>query len=157
MRGSSRPRRPLPPRGRGAGFTLIEMIIVLVIFSIIVVAMTPMLKSFVDALIYGRTIMLADSQASFVMARIGKELRDAENLYTLGVTPVSDFTFDTKNLGMTVRYHLNSDRLMRSEDGGASQPMAEGISSFQVSTANGRLVKVELGFASAGYSVRTAV
>ncbi len=146
-------------RRRGAGFTLIELVITVVILGVLAGVMSPMLAASIDGYLLARRIKLTDTQASVSMSRIAKEIKDANDLYGLGSTVVDDFQFFAPNVGYTIRYYLDTGtgQLLRTQDGGPPQPLADGVTAFQVFTDNGKLVTIELTFGDVNYTLRTKV
>lgn len=89
---------------RGArGFSLIELIMVMVVFGIVAVIAAPMIGSGFSAYVTGRDIAETDWQARVAAERMTRELRTIRAPASLTITSASDITFIDVN-GTSIRY-----------------------------------------------------
>lgn len=127
----------VPPRfARPArGFTLMELLMVLVIFGIVGAVAAPLLANGFRAYFTGRDISETDWQARVAVERMTRELRGIRAPADLTAASASDITFvDTS--GTSIRYCLGAvggcpgvaGDLMRN-----GQPLAGGISALAFS------------------------
>ncbi len=158
------------PRGGEAGFTLIEMIIVVVLLSILGTFIFQILTKSLSAQIAMQKRKERADDAVLVLERISRELRGAKSdSVTIDSSSSYDILEFEKNIATAVdpnrwvRYILfnNDNNLMRqsaeSSTGSASPPnvLAENVSSFTViKVGNGIFLYLEF---SGGSDWRTVV
>jgi len=125
-----------PPRAAAArGFSIMELVMVLVIFGIVSAVAAPIAANGFRAYFTGRDISDTDSQARVAIERMTRELRGIRAPADLTAASASDISFvDTS--GTAIRYCLGAvggcpgvaGDLMRN-----SQPLAGGISALTFS------------------------
>ncbi|MDO8603296.1 MAG: prepilin-type N-terminal cleavage/methylation domain-containing protein [Candidatus Omnitrophota bacterium] len=110
------------------GFTLIELIIVIVVIGIIAGAMGYILLGAVDAWTFKakRNDLLWD--ARLAINRIGREIREIKNLTSVTTASSSQFRFTNVN-DNSITYSLSGASLNRTKDG-AANILAQNVSSF---------------------------
>ena len=85
------------------GFSLIELIMVIVVFGIIAVVAAPLISNAVRAFVTGRDIAETDWQARVAVERMTRELRTIRAPADLTITSASVITFIDVN-GTAIRY-----------------------------------------------------
>ena len=117
------------------GFSILELVMVLVVFGIISAVAAPLLANGFRAYFTGRDISETDSQARAAIERMTRELRGIRGPGDLAAASASDISFvDTS--GTSIRYCLGAaggcpgaaGDLMRN-----GQPLAGGISGLTFS------------------------
>ena len=111
-----------PQKTPEGGFTIIEMLISLAIFSIVMIIAVGSLVSIVDANRKARTQHAVLDNVDAVVELMSREIREGTGYYFASTT---EFEFTNVN-GVQVVYRLNNNAVERSIDGGA----------FEVMTAN---------------------
>ena len=89
--------------GRQCGFSLIELIMVIVVFGIVAAIAASTMDSGFRAYFTGRDIAETDSQARVALERMTRELRTIRAPAELTITSGSDITFVDVN-GASIRY-----------------------------------------------------
>src|SRR5688572_8904938 len=108
------------------GFTLVELLIVIVITSIVVVASSKTLLQGAQAYLNGNTLTSLSQNGSIVLMRMTKELRTAVSFTTINATTLTFTAAD----GTVISYSLSGANLNRSENGGASVLFTSGVSAL---------------------------
>lgn len=105
-------------------FTLVEMIIVIVIFSILVVIVTPVLQTGFSAYNTARDLSNSDAQSNLALERMVRDIRDIPTTAGISIMNSNQFTFidATKT---TVTYNLSGTDLMRN-----NQMLATGVNTL---------------------------
>lgn len=118
--------RPAP------GFTLLEMVMVLVILGVLAAVSAPMLSSTFDSYFIGQQIVEADAQARLAMERMLREFRFAAS-YTITGTDKVSFTYQDGSVSPPgIEYSLSSGNLIRKNtSAGTQETLATGISNLQ--------------------------
>lgn len=122
-----------PPRG-SRGFTLFELVMVMVLFGIVAAVAAPVVSSGFQAYFTGRDIAEVDWQARVALERMTRELRAMRAPSDLVITAADDIAFADVD-GNLIRYCLAgggcagaAGDLMRN-----GQPLASGISALDFS------------------------
>lgn len=124
-----------PRANTSGGFTLMELVMVMVILGIVAAVAAPLLGSSFRAYFTGRDISEVDWQARVAVERMTRELRAVRAPADLALAAASDLAFvDTD--GNAIRYCLGAvagcpgaaGELMRN-----GQPLASGISALSFS------------------------
>lgn len=118
-----------------AGFSLFELIIVVVVFGIVSAAAAPLLHASFQGYFTGRDVTETDWQARVASERMARELRTIRAPADLTITAGGDITFVDMD-GTSIRYCLGTvgscpgaaAELMRN-----TQPLASGISGLTFS------------------------
>ena len=110
---------------RDGGFSLVELILVIIILSTIAAVGSQMLSSGFNAYFSGRDLIDAEWQGRYAMQRISRELRDVRSA-TSGdlVMSSSQITF-TDNSANVITYALSGNTLTRN-----TLPLADGVTSL---------------------------
>lgn len=111
------------------GFTLIELVMVIVLLGIVAAVAAPAMNSGFQAWFTGRDIAEADWQARVALERMTRELRSVRAPADLALAAADDLTFVDID-GNTIRYCMGAvgtcpgaaGELMRN-----SQPLASGV------------------------------
>jgi prepilin-type N-terminal cleavage/methylation domain-containing protein len=118
------------------GFSLLEMVMVIVLLSIVAAIGSSMLSSGFTAYFTGRDIINADWQGRFALDRMTRELRMVRSatVADLDILTANAITF-TDTAGNVVSYSRAGNTLMRN-----AQPLADGVSalSFSYIEADGK-------------------
>ncbi len=120
---------------RRAGFSLIEMIMVIIVLGVIAAVAAPALSNAFRAYFTGKDIAETDWQARAALERMSRELRTVRSPADLVITSGSDLSF-TDIDGNVIRYCLGAvgtcpgaaGNLMRN-----SQSLASGVSGLTLS------------------------
>ncbi len=117
-----------------AGFSLIELIMVMIVFAIVSVVAAPLISEMFRGYLTGRNIAETDWQARVALERMTRELRSLRSPAELTITAAGDITFVTTG-GTAIRYCLGTvgtcpglvNELMRN-----TQPLATGVSALSL-------------------------
>lgn len=117
------------------GFSLIELIMVIVLLAIVAVVAAPVLSGGFKAYFIGRDIAETDWQARVALERMTRELRSVRAPADLTITSASDITFTDVD-GNSIRYCMGTvggcpgaaGELTRN-----TQPLASGVSGLTFS------------------------
>jgi len=111
------------------GFTLVELLIVIVITGILAALGSKMLASGFTAYVTARDLGKADWQGLIAIERLSRELRTIRSATSsdLTISPTSQITF-VDNDANNISYTLSGTTLMRN-----SEPLADGISNLSFS------------------------
>src|SRR3990170_2805705 len=122
------------------GFTLVEVILVIVLLSIVAVLGSRMLGTGFSAFFTGRDITDANWQGRYAMERIGRDLRVARSATAADLTMLPATAITLTDLGGNViTYALNGTILERN-----GIPLADGVSvlGFSYIQADGKTTAV---------------
>ncbi len=110
-------------RRKQGGFSLVELILVIIILSIIAAVGSRMLGNGFNAYFSGRDLIDAEWQGRYAMQRISRELREVRSA-TAGdlVISANQISF-TDNSANVITYVLSGTTLTRN-----GQPLADGVS-----------------------------
>lgn len=108
------------------GFTLIEMIIVMVVTGVVVVAVSLMLSAGFTNYFTGVKVTTLTTQATLAMTRITKELQEASRFSVINAT---NMTFTTTD-GSIISYSWSSPVLTRI--GASAQILSDQVTSFSL-------------------------
>lgn len=112
---------------RTAGFTLLELIIVIVIIGIITVPVGRMISSGFEAYLTGKNISEADWQGQLGLERMVRDIREIRSSGSITTASSTQLIF-TNFSGSSVTYQLTGSNLMRN-----SQVLAHGIQTLTFS------------------------
>ncbi len=119
----------------GGGFTLVELLMVIVLFGIVAAFAAPAMQSGFQAYFTGRDISEADWQARVALERMTRELRAVRAPADLALAAAGDLTFVDLD-GNSIRYCMGAvgtcpgaaGELMRN-----AQPLAVGVGALTFS------------------------
>ena len=122
-------------RTREAGITVLELVLVIILFGMLAAVAAPLLRQGLQAYIVGKDIAETDWQARVAAERMTRELRGIRAPADLTITSASDITFIDLD-GNSVRYCMGAvggcpgatGELMRN-----GQPLAMGITALTFS------------------------
>lgn len=110
---------------RCAGFSLVELVLVVVLTGILAAVGSQMLGKSLQSFVFGKEVAKGDSQARVALERLTRDLRMVRAPANLVIVPASAITFsDTE--GNNVNYSLAGGRLMRN-----AQVLADDVSNLQ--------------------------
>lgn len=120
---------------RAAGFTLVELLMVIVLFGIVAAFAAPAMQSGFQAYFTGRDISEADWQARVALERMTRELRAVRAPADLALASAGDLTFVDLD-GNSIRYCMGAvgtcpgaaGELVRN-----AQPLATGVTALTFS------------------------
>lgn len=112
------------------GFTLVELIIVIVILGILVVVTEPLLQSGFDAYFTQRNITEANWQESLALSRMKRDIRGMPTLANITMATSSELAF-TDSENESVDYTLSGTNLLRNTD-----VLASGVNSISFAYYN---------------------
>lgn len=113
-----------------SGFTLIEMIIVIVILSILAAMASSLISQGTNAYLLGKSILTANSEGQIAMQRLSDDLMAIPFSSAMTNATSSVIAFSDAN-GNTIQYALNGNDLTLTQNG-ASDILADGISNFNL-------------------------
>lgn len=140
------------------GFSLVELVMVIVLFGIVAAFAAPMVGSGFQAYFTGRDISEVDWQARVAVERMTRELRSVRAPADLALAGAGDLTFVDLD-GNSIRYCLGTvgtcpgaaGELMRN-----SQPLATGVNalafSFLTRTGAATALAAQAFYVSASFS-----
>jgi prepilin-type N-terminal cleavage/methylation domain-containing protein len=114
----------LPQIDRQAGFTLIELIAVLVILGIIAAMASQMLAEGLSSYMMGKKVIDANWQGQVGIERMIRDLRMVRSANDISINTGSEFAF-VDMTGTTIDYKLSGTNLLRN-----TQVLANGITSL---------------------------
>lgn len=123
------------------GFTIIELVSVIVVLSILGLFTFSFLDQAVKTYTIGTKQRMIYQEASYIMERLTREMRDMSNVATCGeVIFNNSFTFTKRhrtvegvdNLAVTYRRDVATNIMYRDGSGGTSPIMGRNISVFRV-------------------------
>jgi prepilin-type N-terminal cleavage/methylation domain-containing protein len=110
---------------RCAGFSLVELILVVVLTAILAAVGSQMLGKSLRSFVFGKEVIKGDSQARVALERLTRDLRMVSAPANLVIVPATAITFsDTE--GNTVNYSLAGGKLMRN-----AQVLADDVNNLQ--------------------------
>jgi Tfp pilus assembly protein FimT len=126
------------PRRRSAGFSIFELVLVIVVFGLVSAAAAPFVNAAFRGYFTGKDVTEMDWQARVASERMSRELRTIRAPADLTITAAGDITFVDLD-GNTIRYCLGTvgtcpgaaGELMRN-----TQPLATGISALSFTYLN---------------------
>ena len=149
---------------KNKGFTLIELIIVIVLSSILVKIGSYVLLTGFKAYYTNQNIMTANNQARMALERMTRDIHSVRSSASITTATSSQFSF-TNISGTNITYQLTGSALMRN-----TQVLADNVSSLSFSyldknavttavPANIRYVTVNLliSLGVAQYTLRTTI
>ena len=119
-------------RPPAAGFSLVELVVVIVLLSIVAAVAAPMVGNGFKAYFTGRDLVETDWQGRVALERMTRELRTLRAPADITMTSASDLTFLDID-GNSVRYFLSNCVLTICELTRNTQPLATGISGLAFS------------------------
>lgn len=133
------------------GFTLLELIFVIVLVGIISVVITKTLFQSYQVFQTGQNISEADWQAYLALDRLTQDIHNIRSASDMTTITANQFTFVDKT-GTTVQYQFSSNALLRN-----SQTLAAGIQSFAFSylDQNGATTAVTSNVRYVGINITT--
>ncbi len=105
------------------GFSLIEMLLVVIILSIIAALGGQMLSTGFNSYFTGRDIINAEWQGRYGLQRMSRELRDVRSATAADLTMGANQITFTDNNANVITYALSGSTLTRN-----GQPLADGVS-----------------------------
>ena len=111
-----------PAKRRCAGFSLVEMIVVIVLVGILAAIGSQMLGMTLQSFVLSKDVLKGDWQARVALERLTRDLRMVRASANLTIVPATAITFSDTN-GSNVNYSISGTQLMRN-----TQPLADGIS-----------------------------
>lgn len=106
------------------GFTLLEMVIVIVILAILSAASARVISQGFSSFAYAQNMVQLDWQAQLALKRLSYDLRSIPSTSSISVATNSQITFTNIN-GATISYQLNGSNLFRN-----TQKLTDRVSSF---------------------------
>ncbi len=151
-------------QNKQAGFTLIEIILVIVIIGIIAGTASSMLGEGLNAFLTANNVTDADWQGQIAIQRMERDIRAVRSAADISTASTNQFAF-VNNTGTSITYTLSGSNLLRN-----SQTLATGVQTlaFAYSDLNGnstatpsaiRFVSVTLNVTQkkANYNLTTSI
>jgi len=95
------------------GFSLIEILVSIAIFSVVMVTAAGALLATIDANHKAQAIQLAMNNLGFALESMSRVIREGNSYYANGVS--SSFSFKRTSDNKIVSYSLSGDKIMRKE------------------------------------------
>jgi len=117
------------PNPRPLGFSLVELIVVIVVFGIVASMGTIVVRDGMLGYLRGREITSADWQGRLALERIARELRDVAppNSANIGAASCGTSTFTFSDISSTpISYTQNTTTLLRN-----GQPLADNVTGLR--------------------------
>lgn len=105
-----------------AGFSLVEMVVVIVLVGILSAIGSQMLGMTLQSFVFSKDVLKGDWQARVALERLTRDLRMVRAATNLTIVPATAVTFSDTD-GNNVNYSLSGSQLIRN-----TQPLADGIS-----------------------------
>jgi prepilin-type N-terminal cleavage/methylation domain-containing protein len=118
-------RKPSIRAKRCGGFSLVELIVVIVLTGILAALGAQMLGKTVESFAFSRDVTKGDWQARVALERLTRDLRMAQAVTNLTIVPATAITFSDTDSN-NVNYSLSGSQLMRN-----TQVLADDISNLQ--------------------------
>lgn len=110
---------------KNSGFSLVELIVVIVLVGILAALGAQMLGRTVESFVFGRDVVKGDWQARVALERLTRDLRMLRAATNLTIIPATAITFSDTD-GNNVSYSLSGTQLMRN-----TQVLADDVSNLQ--------------------------
>ena len=114
------------------GFTYIEMIMAVLIVSVIALLAGPLLAVTIDAMTLHIDRVDLEQSAGVALTRMSREIRRLRNDESIVTATATQFEFVDAD-DVQIRYRLTGTQLMRSQAGGADQPLADNVQGAGIS------------------------
>ena len=114
------------------GFTLVELVIVIMITGILVVIGSRILTAGYNSYLASRYLIAADAQARVALERIQRDVRAIRSPSDITTASSSQLVF-VNTSGNTITYSLSGTSLKRQTNANTSQILADGIQSLTLS------------------------
>jgi len=108
------------------GFTLIELIIVVVLIGILSGVVSPLLYQLLKSYRVGKQINNMAVQTNIAANNVLRELKNASSVSTIGNTTITFLNYQ----GQTIVIDLNGTNFQRNVDSGGTQTLCNNISSL---------------------------
>ncbi|MBF0177126.1 MAG: prepilin-type N-terminal cleavage/methylation domain-containing protein [Magnetococcales bacterium] len=135
---------------RSCGFSLVEMLLVILIMGIVSSLAAPLIGNYMEAYLQERDLNNVSTQDRLAMARMSRELRSATDI-TSDTVPFADqaqVQFTPQGGGSTVTYVVNGDNQLVRTQAGVSAVLADHVASIGFTSNNDappvRLVDITL-------------
>lgn len=110
---------------KNSGFSLVELIVVIVLVGILAALGAQMLGKTVQSFVFGRDVVKGDWQARVALERLTRDLRMVRAATNLTIIPATAITFSDTD-GNNVNYSITGTQLMRN-----TQVLADDVSNLQ--------------------------
>lgn len=124
------------------GFTLIEMVMVIVLLGIVISMASLIMKAGFDSYFTGESVTALANEASIAMTRMNKELERATGFTVMDATTV---TFVMSN-GVSVNYSLSGTNLYRNT---SVQSLSQHVTAFSLKYYDDKYAEITLPVSSA--------
>src|SRR5690606_25189112 len=98
------------------GFTLIELIAVIVLSGLIAVMVSKVISAQLNSVYNATTILNADAQLRVALARITRDLTNIDSITHLSPSSTTNSLVFVDNNNLTITYSLSGSSLMRNSD-----------------------------------------
>jgi prepilin-type N-terminal cleavage/methylation domain-containing protein len=115
---------------RCAGFSLVELIVVVVLTAILAAVGSQMLGKSLQSFVFGKEVAKGDSQARLALERLTRDLRMVSSPANLVIVPATAITFSDIE-GNNVNYSLAAGQLLRKNNNNIAQVLADDVNNLQ--------------------------
>ncbi|MBU4148945.1 MAG: prepilin-type N-terminal cleavage/methylation domain-containing protein [Candidatus Omnitrophica bacterium] len=134
------------------GFTLIELVMVIVIIAIIVVMIAPFIATMLDSWLFLKTERDMLFSTRLALNRVVREIRQIENVASIATFTATEFEFDEVGSN-TINFRQSGSSLLRNSDelcdklqdpGGLTFTYLDSDGNVTATAANIRMVRVKM-------------
>lgn len=122
------------PKLKDKGFTLVEMIAVIVIIATIAAIAGKLIQEGFESAFTSQDTLAINSQGRFALEKMGQELREVPRPSDLSTIPNNQIAFINKD-DLAISYYLDAatKRLLRKQGSNSPNPVADHVTGLSIS------------------------